>query len=233
MNWDGFDDIGSGDFQEPLESRWVLKVVQLDGGGQPIGYPDALYNLPESEWSDWVDWKAADSTGREAVFLDRLPGGAIDTAFLFAVQGRDDAGAITPQFDQDTPRKNNYGVFVLSHSLPTGPDFRVHASLDTLQLGNWDFMGSAATPVDVQSPGGAVSVRWDVMETEHYGARPGDYRFAWNIADPGNDNLWSAWGSVRVSPPQPLLLPIEELQIQARDHIGQITTAVLRFQKTP
>ena len=233
MNWDGADDIGSGDFQNPMESRWVLKVVQLDGGGQPIGYPEALYNLPESEWSDWVEWGAADSTGREAVFLERLPGGAFDTAFVFAVQGRDDAGAITPQFDKDTPRKNNYGAFVLSHTLPVGPEFRVHANLDTLQLGNWDFMGSAATAITVFSPGGAVSVNWDVMVTRNYGANPGDYRFAWNIADPGNEDLWSAWGSVRVSPPQQLLQATEELQIQARDHIGQVTTAILRFQKVP
>jgi len=233
MNWNGSDDIGTGNLQDPVATRWVLKTVQLDGGGQPIGYPQALYDLPESEWSDWVDWGAADSTDREAVFLDRLPPAAIDTPFLFAVQGIDDGGAITPQFDKDTPLQNNYGVFILSHSLPVGPDLRVHASRDTVQLGTWDFMGIAAPPVAVQSTAGAVSVRWDVMETQHYGANPGDYRFAWNIADPNNDALWSAWGSVRISPPQQLQLATEELQIQARDHIGQVTTAIVRFQKVP
>ena len=80
---------------------------------------------------------------------------------------------------------------------------------------------------------GEVRVKWGDMTTEHYGANPGEYRFAWNIQDPGNDDLWSAWSTVRAAPPQLLVLPIEELQIQARDHIGQITTAILRFQKSP
>lgn len=232
LNWDGADDIGvTGNYQMPAASRWVLRPVQLDGNNMPIGYPDALYDLDESEWSDWVSWNEPDSTGKEAAFLDRLPPGTLDTPFLFAVQGRDDGGAVTPQFSLDEPFENNVGVFMLSHSIPTGPSLTVHATLDTLDLGPWDFIGSSATTQTVMVPAGAVSVRWDVMEASHYGARPGDYRYGWNITDPGNDTNWSAWGGVRMAPQRNLIEPVEELQIQARDHIGQVTTAILRFQR--
>jgi hypothetical protein len=233
VNWFGGDDIGTGTFQDPQETRWLLKSVQLDAGGKPIGYPEALYTLAESEWSAWAEWDAADSTGQEAVFFDQLPVGAVDTAFLFAVQGRDDGGAITPKFSIDKIAGNNYGVFLLSNSVPTGPSLQVNRVVSPDSIISWDFEGSAATPVLEMVSAGAVNVTWGLMQTKHYGANPGEYRFGWNIADPQNDDLWSAWSSVRVSPSQTLLLPVEELQIQARDNIGQVTTAVLRFQKTP
>jgi hypothetical protein len=232
MNWYGADDIGmTGNYQDPLEVRWTLQAVQLDGNNVPVGFPDILFDLADSEWSDWFAWDAPDSTGREAVFLDQLPQAAVDTPFLFALQGRDDGGAVTPQYDLDTPQKNNVGVFVLSNSVPLGPTLTVRASIDTLQVGEWDFVGSSATTQDVMVMGGAVSVRWDVMVTSHYGANPGEYRYGWNIANPDDDNLWSEWGSVRVSPPQTIVQPVEEIRIQARDHIGQVTTAIIRFQK--
>jgi hypothetical protein len=232
MNWFGADDIGNtGDFQDPKEVRWTLQQVQLDGNDVPVGFPDILFDLDENEWSPWFAWNAADSTGQEAVFLDRLPQGAVDTPFLFAVQGRDDAGAVTPQFDLDTPEQNNAAVFLLTNSIPVGPSLTVHASIDTLMVGEWDFVGSSATMQTAMVTGGAVSVSWDVMETSHYGANPGEYRYGWNISDPDNDDLWSEWGSVRLSPPQTLLEPIEEVRIQARDDIGQVTTAIIQFQK--
>jgi hypothetical protein len=233
INWEGFDDIGTGNLQKPLEARWVLKAVQLDGGGQPIGYPDALYDLAEAEWSAWASWGAADSTGRETVFRDQLLPGAMDSPFVVAVQARDDAGAITPQFDKDDGLRNNYGVFIVSDSLPVGPHLRVHVRNDTLQLGSFDFRGSKATSVEIQSPAGSVSINWDVMTTKHYGANPGEYRFAWNIVNPDNDDQWSAWGAVRVSPPHTLVLASEELQIQGRDRIGLVTTAIIRIQQVP
>lgn len=229
MNWVGGDDIGTGEFQDPLETRWFLKKVQLDGGGSPIGYPEAFFDLQDSEWSDWAPWGEVDSPGRQAAFFDQLPPGALDAAFVFAVQGRDDGGAVTPQFQQDMANENNYGVFQISNSAPTGPTLRVKEALSG--AGPWDFDGSAATAVSVTVSVGEVRVDWDVMVTAHYGAKPGEYRFAWNIQDPGNDDLWSAWSTVRAAPPQLLVLAIEELQVQARDDIGQVTTAILRFQK--
>ena len=231
MNWAGGDDIGTGEFQDPVETRWFLKPVQLDGADMPIGYPEAFYDLTESDWSEWAPWGDADSPSRQAAFFDQLPPGVLDAAFVFAVQGRDDGGAITPQFHMDTANENNYGVFRLSSSVPLGPSLHVKEALSG--TGPWDFAGIASTPVLEIVSVGEVRVNWDVMTTAHYGANPGEYRFAWNIQDPGNDDLWSAWSTVRVAPPQLLVLPVEELQLQARDHIGQITTAILRFQKSP
>jgi hypothetical protein len=233
MNWGGGDDIGSGEFQDPLESRWFLKTVQLDGAGLPIGYPEAFFNLHESDWSDWVPWGNAGTPSRQAAFFDQLPpGGVSEVAFVFALQGRDDGGAITPQFNLDTANENNYGVFRVSDSVPFGPSLRVDSE-NLSGVGPWDFEGSASTPVLEIVSVGEVRINWGVMKAEHYGAGPGEYRFAWNIQDPENDDLWSVWSTVRAAPPQLLLLSIEELQIQARDNIGQVTTAILRFQKSP
>jgi hypothetical protein len=113
MRWNGEDPIGDGSTQNPAESRWALVEADLDPQGNAIGFPDALYDLIESAWSEWASWAAPDSSGRRAAFVDTLPVGASEQAYVFAVQGRDDGGAITPKFDASTAGRNNMGVVLV------------------------------------------------------------------------------------------------------------------------
>lgn len=230
LHWDGNDPIGHGPpLQDPKQSRWVLLPATLDTGGNPIGYPDALYNLPDTTWSDWAAWTATDSTGRNAVVRDRVPVGPTRQSFVFAVQGRDDGGAITPKFTGDATQ-NNYAAITVDGALRTGPHLTVHSRQDSLSA--WSFPGIGSPALNASVANDTLTLFWDVMQTNHYGGRTRDYRYGWNIVDVNDDQQWTAWSAVRVASPHILDAGGDVFKVQARDNIGQITTGTISFQHT-
>jgi hypothetical protein len=229
MNWDGFDPIGQGEpYQDPIEVRWVLLPATLDGGGQPIGFPAALYALPEAAWSAWAAWTDPDSAGREKAFVNQVQPGAPATAFVFALQGRDDAGAVTPKFDAATASINNFTAIIVDGSLRVGPRITVHALEDSLS--SWTFDGAGAPQINVMTTSDRVTLEWDPPRASHYGARTNGCRYGWNIVDTGNDAEWTAWSTARFAPPQTLSPTGDVFRIQCRDQLDQITEGVLVFQ---
>ena len=230
LNWNGTDPVGgTGGFQDPVEARWTLQEVQLDGTGQPIGYPNALYDLPESAWSAWKAWSAADSTGREAELRDLAPAGPAERAYVFAVQGRDDGGAITPKFDATTAQANNYGVLIADGALPVGPSLTVHALEDPISA--WTFDGVGAPQIVASVATDTLSLYWDPPRTSQYGARSNGARYGWNITDTGDDTQWTAWSSNRFAAPYALGTGSSTFSVQSRDQLGQITTGVITFNQ--
>jgi len=113
LHWDGQDPVGDGDMIEPVASRWVLIDTQIDSHKRPLSYPDSLYVLPgRFAWSPWVRWDAEDQAGRSVVLRNlkerqSLPDGRVAGVYVFAVQVKDEAGAISPVFDRYTALKNN------------------------------------------------------------------------------------------------------------------------------
>jgi hypothetical protein len=227
VNWNGVDSIGGSlGTQAPKEVRWVLRAVSVDGGGQPIGYPAELYDLPESAWSAWTSWTAMDSIGRQAVFRNHVPVGAFQYN-VFALQGRDDAGAITPKFDATSPAGNNYATFRVDGTLNVGPRFAVRAR--ELVGMSWLFDGIGSAGFVVSSASDTLTLSWDTPITQHYGANPGDSRYGWNLTDLNDDLQWSGWGFGRMAAPRELGAMREVFYLQNRDSIGQVTTAVIEF----
>jgi hypothetical protein len=239
LNWRGTDPIGSGDdpethpelFQDPSDTRWVLLPVTL-AGGQPIGFPAALYDLPESAWTEWASWTAADSSGREAeVDSTGVPAGPAQQAFVIAVQGRDDGGAITPQFGASTPGANNYGVILVDGQLPIGPRTTVHSREDTLSA--WTFDGIGAPAFTVVAATDTVTLYWDRPTGRHYGARAGESRYGWNIVDLNSDAEWTPWrtSSIGTAPPH-AVVNRDRFYVQCRDQLDQVTTGLIEFLRT-
>jgi hypothetical protein len=228
LHWDGNDPIGHGPpLQDPKESRWVLLPATLDVSGHPIGYPNVLYDLPDTTWTDWAAWTAADSTGRNLVVRDRVPVGPTTQSLVFAVQGRDDGGAITPKFTGDATQ-NNYAAILVDGALRTGPHLTVHSRQDTLS--EWSFPGIGSPGRNAVVPSDTLTLYWDVMQTSHYGGRWRDYRYGWNVTNENDDQQWTAWSAVRVAVPHRLAAGGEVFKVQARDNIGQITTGSIAFQ---
>jgi hypothetical protein len=238
VNWDGVDPIGTGtsaDVQDPRESRWVILPVQLDGTGQPVGFPARLYDLPESAWSAWAAWSLPDSSGREAVLRDVVTGTA-QQAFVFAVQGRDDGGAVTPKFDAATPQQNDYAVLVAQATLPVGPSITVRDTSHAIgSVGPWTFAGMGALLQTVSTSHDTLFLQWDRPGTARYGAAPCDCRFGWNVTE---DTQYSAWISARPVVRRTLRAGGDRFSLQCRDHVecrdphGIVTTAVIEFTKT-
>ena len=230
MNWDGFDAVGSGEpYQDPYQVRWVLLPATLDVLGDPIGFPQTLYDLPEATWSAWSNWAAADSSGRSRAFLNVVPPGPNIGTFVFAVQGRDEAGAITPQFDRDTPEKNNYATLFVDGERRVGPRLTVRAQQDSLS--SWFFDGTEAPPYSVPTALDTVTMLWDPPVASHYGARTGETRYGWDILNVEDDEEWTAWSSsVRFAGPRFVGGSGGEFFVQARDELGQLTTGRIDFQ---
>jgi hypothetical protein len=218
MRWDGLDHIlgenTQQDVQDPREARWGLG---------PAGSDTTVANVV---WSDWFAWDAPDSTGRKAVVRDVLAQFPADSTFVFAVQARDDGGAETPVFHTGPAKENNLAVLRVHAGLAAAPTLPVQET--QANLGSWSFAGQGT---QVVSAAGVDSVRmvWGPMQTAQYGGEPGEYRYGWNIADPGDDTQWSSWGQVRIAPPHELANFNEDFRVQARDDLGQVTSAVLRF----
>jgi hypothetical protein len=237
MHWTGIDVVGGGpDPQDPQDSRWVVLHATLDGLGNPLGFPDSLYALHDSRWSAWQRWGMA--AGTAAVLRDQVVAGSPPQAFVFAVQGRDDGGAITPRFDAVTGGANNYAVLVLDGTLPVGPRmtaFVTHATTDTLHV-------PAGNPpqFDVTSGTDSVLVKWNKPDANSYGANATETRFGWNIVNVANDDEWTAWSTVRNAPLQALRSGGDVFFLQCRDDIGsgnhaldQVTTARIVIQRGP
>jgi hypothetical protein len=230
LHWNGIDPVGSpGDFQDPREARWTLQEVQLDGTGEPIGYPNALYDLPDSTWSDWKAWTAADLSGRQAQFRDLAPAGPAQRAYVFAVQGRDDGGAITPKFDATTTQANNYAVLIADGSLPVGPRLTVRSREDALS--EWVFDGANAPFFVVPASTDTVTLYWETPGTSHYGAQANGTRYGWDITDLQDDNEWTAWGTLRSATPFAITPAGNTFYIQGRDDMNQITTGAISFHR--
>src|SRR4029450_8061548 len=102
------------------------------------GFPDSLYALRESRWSHWKAWNASDGLGRKAILRD-LQGADGDRPgagfYLFAVQAMDEAGAVTPVFDDASFEKNNAVRIFVSGSV--GPMLEVKDRY----LGSYTFIG--------------------------------------------------------------------------------------------
>jgi hypothetical protein len=229
MNWDGNDPIGrDSPLQNPKEARWAIVPATLDAGGTPIGFPAALYDLPESSWSPWVSWTAADSAGREVIFRDKVPAGPGQQSFVFAVQGRDDGGAITPKFDATTLHANNYAAITLDGSLLVGPSIVVHAREESLSA--WSFGGIGAPAQVALVDSDTLTLFWDAPNASRYGARGRDARYGWNIVDESDDLEWTSFSTVRIAAPHVLSAGGDVFKIQCRDNIGQTTTATISFQ---
>lgn len=218
MNWSGTDPIGgAGDFQDPQAARWVLLRATLDGSGQPLGFPDSLYALAESRWSAFAAWST--TAGRTAVLRNLVPVGPAQQAFVFAVQARDDGGAITPNFDGTSAATNNYAAFVADGTLDAGPRipvFITHSRTDSITaLGGDNPTYTFTTSAD------SVAIRWSQPDATRYGGLAREARYGWNITDVTDDAEWTAWSSATRSAPKRRILAGDLFFLQGRDDLGR------------
>ena len=226
FRWDGYDPIDESTSIEPEASRWVMISSHLDPGrpGTPYSsFPDSLRNLPSRyQWSPWQRWNAADSLGKYAVVSDLTHVGDFPGSgyYIFAVQARDEAGAITAVLDQKTPEKNNC-VFV-----------RVSGTLGPLLHMSDEFLGplqfiTGSRPVRFDIAGGqSIHFKWSA-DVEHYGGIVDGYRYGWDLRDLGDASEWSSWSlSTTAAPPRSFSSGTHRFYVQVRDNAGTVTQAI-------
>lgn len=227
LHWDGFDDGRNGTTRAPLEVRWALVPVQLNTSDQPVNFPDSPYDLPEEQWSGWFAFAPPDTNGIEARFRNVIETLG-DSTFVFVVQGRDDAGAVTPQFKNDPADQTGYNMAVLKirSDIRPGPHLLLTESFS--DLGSWMFDGVGSPEQRVGIGPGPIDVvlTWGRMIAEHYGGSQGEYRYQWN------EGGWSEWSRLRETPLETLDAPTDEkFELQARDNLGTVASATLVFER--
>jgi len=228
FSWSGADPVGDGSMREPVASRWVMIPSAVDSRGRYTSWPDSLYHLPTRySWSPWHRWDAADSAGVRALVRGLAPIGTGPGTgyYIFAVQARDEAGAVTPVFDTTTPGKNN--AVLLRVSYPAGPTLLVEERF----LGAYTFVGNTMPfQLDVAA-GQPIRFQWHA-DASQYGGEVGGYRYGWNVRDPGDDSEWSGWSRTTLAAPtHAFVVGTQRFYLQARDNVDNITSIV--FELTP
>ncbi len=226
FNWSGEDPVNETTSIEPVASRHVIINSRVDisrPGNKYVSYPDSLYVLPERfEWSAWKGWEASDGSGRRAVVsgLARVGDFPNSGFYIFAVQGMDEAGAITPVFDWQSNGKNNVALVRVSGGV--GPVLTVRE----IFLGTQTFVGGSQ-PIRLDIAGGqAINFRWNA-DARHYGGEIVAYRYGWDIRNPDNDQEWTSWSlNTTKATTQSFNTGSHRFFLQVRDNAESITQAI-------
>lgn len=227
FQWSGEDPVDESRTAVPAFSRWVvLRSRRMPGGTSWAGMPDSLYALSPWLWSPWRAWNAPDGTGVSATLRNLLPvDGTGRGYYLFAVQAKDEAGAITPVFDDRTPGKNNVAKILVDDYL--GPILTVRER----NLGTYTFVTGSRPVVMTAVRGQPVDFRWRA-DASAYGLDIAGYRYGVDVRDPGNDDQWSCgWSPDCTSFLRPVSFAtgVHRIWIQARDTAGVVVEVQLEL----
>ncbi len=177
FQWSARDFVSNRDqIQDPDSVRWIVVPTSKfnDDWEATTEYIRTSPSAPE--WSDWLYYQLPGDSGK---FWTTRP---LDFGqYLFAIQAKDEAGAVTPVFDLDL----NLRRFLVS-TRSTGPVFTVRN----------DFLGtvvtsSPRTPLSILDlPAGLpMQFEWEA-DASSYGGTVSGYRYGWDIFDLNDDSQW-------------------------------------------
>ncbi len=175
FRWEATDFVNTEfEAQDPESIRWVLHAV--DGSNFQEGIDWVRTHPDAPSWSKWHYYRTPGDSGKTWTTPPTDFG-----PYVFAIQAKDEAGAVTPVFDE------NWNVRrVLVSRRSTGP------LLDVIN----DFIGTVRTSV-VNSPvvivdlpaGVPITFQWEAS-AESYGGLVSGYRYGWDIGDLSDDSQW-------------------------------------------
>jgi hypothetical protein len=231
FHWTGEDPLDKVSLVTPDSSRWVVIPSHVSALGEYTSFPDSLYTLPARfHWSPWHAWNDADGGGVRATVKGLEPLGTSGCGFyLLAVQAKDEAGAVTPVFDFETPGKNNVALLWASQAM--GPVVTLQDPI----LGVFTY-ASMSRPLSVSiAAGQEVRFRWR-GDASPYGSEVAGYRYGWDMLDPTEDSQWECgWNldCTRLVPSRRFQNGTHRFYLQALDAAGDTTSAVLELTVVP
>ena len=206
--------------------RYLLLEV---GGPETACLTDTRFNennpvasAPESAWSEWIPYDAGEDSGR----VKRYPilEQPVGTSFLFAVQARDVAGAVTPTFE--------WGVNV-RHVKTTRNKFPLLTVTES-NLGTITSAGTAALQRFDIVAGQPLEFAWSA-DASSYGGVVEEFRYGFEVVDPNDeeDPNWAVpWGPGwrRAVRPTGYAQGSPNFVVQVRDNSGSISRVTYQFQ---
>jgi hypothetical protein len=184
FGWRGSDPDALGG--EPTHVRHLLIPAKQANGNcltQQQFEEGGWISADDPNWSEWVPYDAPDGAGLRVT----LPRKDVGERFLFAVQVRDIAGAVTPTFRWNrNVRHVDISSFIFPTLIVSEPFLGTVTAVDV----------GTIKPFDI-TPGQPINFSW-IATAEEYAGIIEVYRYGWDVTDPKNpnDENWALpWGN--------------------------------------
>ncbi|MCP4546741.1 MAG: hypothetical protein GY835_09790 [bacterium] len=227
FRWAGNDSVGDGTVIAPTATRWAK--LNGDEFGLSMMTGGSMLSLPEDIWSEWLGWDEVDpadpdgnNAGTRTLLKGLNPAGVgYSGEYLFLVQARDEANAITSHFTDGTNLKK---IRVDKNLKPT---IRIMGTnMPTRLVHGW-------TSFNIPwAEGQPIAMEW-LANASSYGSRISGYRYGWDIMDTANDEEWSGWSQSNTSTSAVFLSGTHIFYLEAADYSGTKTRVVFRFHIVP
>lgn len=221
FKWYGKDPVDAPwNYQDVDSTRWMWtnyrSTIIQDLNANPGNY--------EQLWSNWRWIDAPGDSGRSTILGDdeMIPPGR---SYVFVVQAKDDAGAVSAVFDV----RSNVRCFMIR--TPTGPMLNVREAF----LGDFSFIGVNLFAESINIPPGfEINFTW-TADASHYGAIVSTYRYGWDISDLDDPTQWETMPSpyVKASIPKKFYSGVHTLYIEATDNLGVRTLGIIEVSVIP
>jgi len=223
FSWTGNDSVGDGTVIEPCSTRFAL--LQRGDMGIDLQTGGRILNFPDSVWSQWRGWDQEDSvaTGR-SVWLHGLTSadqGPDVGRFLFFIQAKDEAGALTTHFQDG---RNLKKIRVVSSKQPS-----VVIRDGILGVFNSDHDRTFNFTIAESQP---INLSW-IGSADEYGSEVTGYRFGWDIEDLSDDDQWSTWSSTVLENSATFISGAHSFYLQCRDYSANSTMLTFHFFVVP
>lgn len=173
--------------------------------------------------SGWIKYATSDTGSTTKIGDDEFLNPDAPAPYVFAVQAKDEAGAITSIMRQTTG--GNVVCFTVS---PKNPVLRVTEKT----IGSAIFIGErAAKAAESQVPPG-IELRFSwTANASDYGGQISGFRYGWDIVNLDNPDEWdSQWGRDVKGSVKTYYSSTHTLNVQVRDDGGHVTTGLVSVQ---
>lgn len=216
--------------KDPLDSPWnyqevdSIRYLYTRYSGFILDRLNENPELFDDEWSPWISYNAPQDSGKATTIGDDETM-QINKAYIFAVQAKDEAGAISSIFDTGT----NVRCFMVME--PTGPLITASEPYH----GTAKFIGTESPAAVVYTPAGLpINYSW-TGDASQYGSIVSTYRYGWDVKDLDNPSDWDVEPSPfhKASPEKRFYSGIHSLFIEAVDNIGTATIGKIEINVVP
>lgn len=221
--------INTEDIDWPEEASRYPNYIET-----PYRYMDILMNLfpklfdkyYEKEYggSGWIEYATADTGSSTKIGDDEYLNPNAAGKYVFAVQAKDEAGAVTSIMDQFSGN-NNVVCYVVS---PDNPTLRITEAT----IGSTVFTGArAARAAEARVPPGIeLKFTWSADASE-YGGKVTAFRYGWDVVNLDDPDAWDTkWGKDIQGAVKTFYSSIHTLNVQVMDDGGHITTGLVEVQ---
>jgi len=235
IKWKGSDPIDSpNNSKEPDSVRYLLTVVP-DTFPSPRDYylvQDLNKNPMKYEhlWQDWVYYRAPEDSGRSVILGKNKPL-VLGRNYLFAVQAKDDAGAVTSIFKLIKSQMDRGNVLSFSVGVQMGPLITLKEKF----LGTHRFIAENTPPVKFDLPPGvSLSFSW-TADASSYAGEVVAYSYGWDVDEINNPDSWEVYRDpfARTAPEKTFYSGVHRFYVEAVDNANTRSIGIVEINIIP